>query len=96
MTKRYREALDRVELASGTATARPVEFCWRGRRYRVIRILGHWREEPGWWRRADGRAVRIEQADRWRLEAADGATPGSGVYELVRCGDRWRLDRVWD
>lgn len=96
MTKRYREAIDQVELAPGGVRAGPVEFRWRGRRYRVTRVLGHWREDPGWWRRADGQAIRIEQADRWRVEAANGATPGFGVYELVRCGGRWRLDRVWD
>lgn len=80
----------------------PLAFTWRGRRYVVTRILGHWREEAGWWRRPDGEPIRIEQSDLWRVEAgpADGvAGEARGVYELShRGGDEgsWRLDRVWD
>jgi hypothetical protein len=84
-------------------------FTWRGRHYAVTRILGHWREEEGWWRRPDGEPIRIEQSDLWRVEAvrgagmvtaSDGSHPGlrdgQGVYELARRGTTWRLDRVWD
>lgn len=90
MTKRYREDLDRVEVEGSGAGERPTAFCWRGDRYRVTSVLGHWREDPGWWRRPSGEPIRIEQSDLWRVEAANG------VYELVRRGERWRLDRVWD
>ena len=102
MSKRYREGIEDVELAAEA----PAAFRWRGRRYRVAAVLGHWHEEPGWWRRADGLPTRIERADLWRVEAAsvDGAAsatsagPGArpGVYELVCRGGCWRLDRVWD
>lgn len=98
MTKRYREVLESVETTGEGAQAgevRPRAFRWRGRDYRVVRVLGHWREDPGWWRRPDGEPVRIEQADLWRVEAGSGH-PGPGVYELVRRGGEWRLDRVWD
>lgn len=104
MTKRYREAIDEVEVTphGEPGSGRPRRFRWRGRRYRVLQVLGHWREEQGWWRRADGRSVQIEQADRWRVEARNGTGDGGhpvserGVYELVCRGGRWRLDRVWD
>ncbi len=97
MTKRYREPLEAVKLAGG----RPAAFRWRGRSYRVLQVLGHWREDPGWWWRGDGHAIRIEQADLWRVEAVNG-TSTRGVFELVRRGSTpggvwsWRLDRVWD
>ena len=92
MTKRYREVLDRVD-----ATDAPEAFAWRGREYRVLRVLGHWREDPGWWRRPDGQPIRIEQADLWRVEARNGQPGrGHGIYELVRRDGEWRLDRVWD
>ena len=93
MTKRYREVLETVELGA----AGPAAFRWRGQRYQVTRVLGHWREDPGWWRRPDGRAVRIEQSDLWRVEARNGV-PTPGIYELVRKGgsSEWHLDRVWD
>lgn len=108
MSKRYRETLEDVELAaevSGPWRDAPVAFCWRGTPYRVLQVLGHWREDPGWWRRPDGEPIRIEQTDLWRVEAGRGAAGGGvatngraarGVYELVRRGGQWRLDRVWD
>lgn len=77
----------------------PLVFAWRGRRYDVTRILGHWREEEGWWRRPDGEPIRIEQSDLWRVEAVRGggmARDQRGVYELSHRGPVWRLDRVWD
>ncbi len=108
MVKRYREPLGDVEW-SGEG---PVAFTWRGRTYRVERVLGHWREDPGWWRRADGRAIRIRQVDLWRVEARNGRPERRGVYELVRrpvpphgAGGaypgaapawEWHLQRVWD
>lgn len=95
MTKRYRETLDEVRLTEDVPRQQPCEFAWRGQRYRVLKVLGHWREDPGWWRRPDGQPIRIEQTDMWRVEAVNGK-PHTGVYELVRRGDEWRLDRVWD
>ena len=97
MSKRYREPLDEVELVTGVdgGSTAPTAFRWRGKRYRVVSVLGHWREDEGWWRRADGVPTRIEPTDLWRVEARNGA-PTQGVYELVRRGGDWRLDRVWD
>jgi hypothetical protein len=99
MTKRYREPLDEVELDEldevASVDAPPASFRWRGQHYQVLQVLGHWREDPGWWRRTDGTPMRIEQTDLWRVEARNGV-PTRGVYELVRRGEAWRLDRVWD
>ena len=99
MAKRYREVLTRVDLAEqeggDVEMTPPAGFQWRGRDYHVLQVLGHWREDPGWWRRPDGQPIRIEQADLWRVEARNGV-PTQGVYELVHRGDEWRLDRVWD
>lgn len=92
MTKRYRETIEAVELAEDA----PVSFRWRGRSYRVVRVIGHWREDPGWWHRGDGAPIRIEQADLWRVEARNGSPSRHGVYELVRRAREWHLDRVWD
>ncbi|MGH3440714.1 MAG: DUF6504 family protein [Nitriliruptorales bacterium] len=93
MTKRYRERLEQVEVGERG----PTTFRWRGRRFDVVRVLGHWREDPGWWRRSDGRAIRISQADLWRVEARNGRPAGgAGVYELVLREGDWHLDRVWD
>ena len=96
MTKRYREDLEEVEVEDAPDGVRPTAFRWRGHRYLVTSVLGHWREDPGWWRRPSGEPIRIEQRDLWRVEAQNGL-PMPGVYELVRRGeDDWCLDRVWD
>ncbi|MEX1178828.1 MAG: DUF6504 family protein [Nitriliruptor sp.] len=105
MTKRYRESLDEVVIGDdggtgdGEADPRgagaPTSFRWRGRSYVVLQVLGHWREDEGWWRRPDGVPIQLERTDLWRVEAQNGK-PTRGVYELVRRGDAWRLDRVWD
>lgn len=95
MTKRYRERLDVIDEVDDRGRVAPRSFQWRGQRYRVVSVLGHWHEDEGWWQRADGAPRRIERTDLWRVEARNG-TPERGIYELVRQGGQWRLDRVWD
>ena len=93
MTKRYREPVQIVTAPQSTNTAcSPVAFTWRGSTYRVMAVLGHWREDGGYWA---GGGVEIPQRDLWRVEARNG-TPVTGVYELVCEQDVWRLDRIWD
>lgn len=89
MSKRYREAVA-VEEASGSE---PAAFHWRGGAYRVVAVLGHWREDAGYW---SGGGIEIPQRDLWRVEARNGAPTRAGIYELVREAGSWRLDRVWD
>jgi hypothetical protein len=86
MTKRYDEP---IEVA--TADRTPVSFSWRGRHYRVERLIRHWREATCTWDPA-----RAADHDCFRVEA------GGGTYEL-RLDRRvqpeqqgWRLARVWD
>lgn len=93
MSKRYREPIDQVVVGD----AAPRAFRWRGCRYEVMQVLGHWREDAGWWRRPDGEELRIDQADLWRVEARNGRPSApAGVYELVHRAGEWRLDRIWD
>jgi hypothetical protein len=89
MTKRYREP---VEVQAGDAETGPQTFTWRGGTYRVLSVLGHWREDAGWW---VGGGIDVPQRDLWRVEAYNGGV-ARGIYELVAEGDGWRLDRVWD
>ncbi len=96
MTKRYRETVEveteqvLVELDGGPAA--PTTFVWRGGRYRVLSVLGHWREDGAYWA---GGGVEVPQRDLWRVEAQNGS-PSRGIYELVHEQDAWRLDRIWD
>lgn len=93
VTKRYREAIE------VTVGKQPEAFRWRGDRYRVRSVLGHWREDAGYW---SGGGLHVPQRDLWRVEACptDSRTwrtsTEAGVYELVCEAGRWRLDRIWD
>jgi Family of unknown function (DUF6504) len=87
VTKRYREAVEVAHTDDG-----PVTFAWRGSTYRVLTVLGHWREDAAYWA---GGGIEVPQRDLWRVEARNG-TPAQGVYELVCESGAWRLDRVWD
>jgi hypothetical protein len=64
---------------------RPIVFVWRGRRYRVERLLENWVVETGWWKdeghvsrsfwrvRAEGRVfdLRYDRLTKiWTLERA--------------------------
>ena len=87
VSKRYREAVEVVGDDQG-----PVRFSWRGSTYSVTSVLGHWREDAGYW---TGGGIEVPQRDLWRVEARNG-TPTRGVYELVSEDGKWRLDRIWD
>jgi hypothetical protein len=73
MTKRYREPVD-VQLDVADPDRPPVAFTWRGGRYRVLGVLGHWREDAAWW---TGGGIEVPQRDLWRVEAqrSRGAPP---------------------
>lgn len=88
LTKRYREP---IEVCVSECGSVPVAFQWRGRVYRVLMMLGHWREDAAYWA---GDGIAIVQRDLWRVEAL-GAT-GAGVYELACESGAWSLDRMWD
>lgn len=93
LTKRYREQVE-VTLATDAPAGEqaPLAFTWRSAAYRVLAVLGHWREDAGWWA---GAGTAIPQRDLWRVEACN-SSPARGVYELVCEGEVWRLERVWD
>jgi len=81
VTKRFDEEI-LVERDAGM----PAGFEWRGRRYRVVDVIGRWRIEGRWWE--DGR-----DREYWRVEAKGGA-----VWDLYhdRQRDRWHVERLWD
>jgi hypothetical protein len=68
MAKRYDEPAD-VEL---NIDAGIEAFWWRGRRYRVRRVLSRWREAGGWWESAADTAqpwARGESKEILRVDA---------------------------
>ena len=61
-------------------------FIWRKRLYRVLEIIGWWREPGKWW---DNEPIRYYL----RVNAKNTSI---GTYELCRIGDAWLLDKVLD
>lgn len=64
---------------------RPIAFVWRGRRYRVERLLEVWVVETGWWKE-EGRVSR----SCWRVRA------GGRVFDLRydRIARAWALEQA--
>lgn len=90
MSKRCGEQIE-VEGSTGGLEA----FWWRGKRYRVRRVLARWRETGGWWLGEEARApgMRGEALEYLRVDTLPG-----GAYELARDlrTGAWTLARVWD
>ncbi|MGI5164414.1 DUF6504 family protein [Spirillospora sp. CA-253888] len=83
-----------------TSQGRPARFVWRGRLYRVRRVLEHWVATRDWWREQQpdeqDAPDALGEREFWRVEA----TPEReiGVYELRHdsATGAWTLSRVWD
>jgi len=63
-------------------------FIWRKRLYRVLDVIGWWREPSEWW---NGKAMQLFI----RVNANDSHTC-KGTYELYKLGEQWFLSRVID
>lgn len=66
------------------AEGAPIEFTYRGRRFRIYSILSRWCEAGGWWNRISDGNYRPDDRSRalWKVEAAPiGAVT---TFELER------------
>lgn len=68
------------------ADPRPAAFQWRGRTYRVARVIDQWRYVGRWWV-GEGEWFFV------KVETTDG-----GLFELYfdTAADEWRLYRIYD
>jgi hypothetical protein len=91
LARRYDDTAD-VEQCDGAPTA----FTWRGRRYFVAHVLGHWWETGAWWHRLD-EGVDDDEREIWRVEATTRGR-ASVVVELAFAWSRgtWSLVAVLD
>lgn len=81
MTRLWRAGLPiTVMLLEG----RPVEIVWEQRRWKVARIVGHWRVDTGWWRYAI-------QREYYQMELERGP-----MVTLYCDAQGWRLSRLYD
>lgn len=90
MSRRYRSPIQ----VGTDATGAPVRLRWRSRRYEVRAVHARWVEATPWWRALRGTGA-TSQREVWRVEAVTHSGT-SGVFDLVRVADDWRLLRVID
>ena len=68
----YEKAPDSPVTAQGD---QPIEFLYKGRRFRIHSILQSWRESGGWWKRLSESSAELHLHDHerylWRVEAAE-------------------------
>ena len=61
-------------------------FIWRKRLYRVLEVIGWWREPSDW---RNDETIRLFV----RVNAKNSST---GSYELCKLGEEWFLSRIFD
>ena len=70
----------------GSRNSRISAFVWRKRLYRILGVIGWWREPSRWW---DGEQVRL-------FIRVNAKSYSFGIYELCRDKEAWFLSRVLD
>ncbi|MFC1984296.1 DUF6504 family protein [Chloroflexota bacterium] len=61
-------------------------FIWRKRLYRVLKVIGWWREPSEWWQ---GKEMPL-------FIRVNAQNSSAGTYELYRLGEQWFLSKVLD
>lgn len=77
-------------LADGST---PVEFTFRGRRFRIHSVLSRWCEAGGWWNRISDGIYRPDDEARalWRVEAAPIGALTTFEIERDEITGAWRI-----
>ncbi len=77
-------------LADGST---PVEFTFRGRRFRIHSVLSRWCEAGGWWNRISDGIYRPDDGARalWRVEAAPIGALTTFEIERDEITGTWRI-----
>ena len=71
----------------------PVEFTFRGRRFRIHSVLSRWCEAGGWWNRISDGIYRPDDGARalWRVEAAPIGALTTFEIERDEITGTWRI-----
>jgi hypothetical protein len=77
-------------LADGST---PIEFTFRGRRFRIHAVLSRWCEAGGWWNRISDGVYRPDDGARalWRVEAAPIGALTTFEIERDEVTGMWRI-----
>ena len=74
----------------------PIEFTYRGRRFRIHAVLTRWCEAGGWWNRISDGIYRPDDQARvlWRVEAAPLGTLTTFELERDEISGQWIIRSV--
>ena len=79
-----------------TVGGEPVEFTWRGRRFRIHSVLSRWREAGGWWNRASDGNYRPDDLAKsfWAVEAAPEGMLITFHVERDELSGQWQVRKA--
>ena len=84
-------------LADGVgALATPIEFTFKGRRFRIHAVLSRWCEAGGWWNRVSDGRYRPDDGARalWTVEAAPIGALTTFEIERDEATGQWLIRSV--
>ena len=79
-----------------TENSTPVEFTFRGKRFRIHLILSRWCEAGEWWNRISDGIYRPDDGARalWRVEAAPIGALATFEIERDELTGTWRVKAI--
>lgn len=74
----------------------PIEFTFRGKRFRIHAVLSRWCEAGGWWNRISDGKYRPDDAARavWRVEAAPIGALTTFELERDELSGQWIIKSI--
>jgi hypothetical protein len=84
-------------LADGMdAMATPIEFTFKGKRFRIHAVLSRWCEAGGWWNRVSDGRYRPDDGARalWTVEAAPIGALATFEIERDEATGRWLIRSI--
>ncbi len=88
--KRDENPAPHLVLTDGSA---PIEFTYRGKRFRIHNIITRWCEAGGWWNRISDGIYRPDDKARaiWRVEAAPIGSVTTFELERDETTGKWLI-----
>ena len=87
------EYLPHSDLPVTTDGSAPIEFTYRGKRFRIHNVLTRWCESGGWWNRISDGVYRPDDNSRaiWRVEAAPIGAVATFELERDEATGKWLI-----
>jgi hypothetical protein len=78
------------------AMATPIEFTFKGKRFRIHAVLSRWCEAGGWWNRVSDGRYRPDDGARalWTVEAAPIGALATFEIERDEATGRWLIRSI--